>query len=352
MLSVVQSCFSPASAIPAKASRTIVPTVGHHPHGGQKRVASVASVLRKVHARVHGLRPCIGLALCLALGACGTNTTGDFGRKRPSAFAEKFYTPNQHPLNGALGEQSSKFPLTDHEQELRARAYHFLRPADQRGDLAQIPAHLLDKMEAAASAGSDGEVSDASAGDSSQQAWAMDVRRKALGLISGVDASNPTAAYFARAMADPYRSPRSRYLKIINDVRSDRSLLPPLCAVVARVRDADAVRMRALLQVPNLEETAIKGGHARIAENERLIRWLGEEITARPKVYRYALERLVVATPDPEAISAERELRMLEDDAARGCSVAAAPIAQKLPDSALSKPNKLNNTKARKPKGK
>jgi hypothetical protein len=69
-----------------------------------------------------------------------------------------------------------------------------------------------------------------------------------------------------------------------------------------------------------------------VAENDALIAWVQSTLDTRIVEYRFALERLVVATPDRDAVRSERQLTALEIDRAglMRCSgrgaIAVAPL--------------------------
>jgi hypothetical protein len=225
-------------------------------------------------------------ALVACLAGCAS---GDFGRTRST-----FYTDDMHAWIGteataSIGEPSSRFPLTDSERQLRDLAYPFIEPPRERpfwagvfGDYVAIPAPWRQKV-----------------------------------------AFNPTA-YGQRLLAEPRRSATSRYQQLIEDIRDDITRIEQFAPVAARVTDLDAKRYASLGYVSAPAPVEIGDAKARISENKLIVKWVQICLQQRIASYRWALERLVVATPDPLAVQAEQVLAQLVQRA--GIPVAVQPV--------------------------
>jgi len=221
---------------------------------------------------------CAGCAAALA----GCAETGDFGRPKPT-----FWNDTAGPLLGkgmaTLREEPVSWNmLTDDEQELRNRAYQFLMPAARDA--------------------------------STFQTQVADLATKRV-IPASMVSKDPTAYLSAlRSSADV--SPRSRYQRLREDIENDRLLLGPFVAVACRVQEMDVVRLKALdkMQDPGAHQAA--QARARVAENEALTAWVFEETVFRLGSYRYALENLVIESPDRDAIKVERVLTAYESDRA------------------------------------
>lgn len=223
-------------------------------------------------------RTALLLAAALCLGAC--NETGDFGRPKPNAWSA--IAPQIGTYSAKMwGWPSSAFPLTDDEQELRARAYHFLMPAQE-----------------------------VSIFDTQLKHFARD--RLLPPSMSHVEVSE----YFEAISNQPDRSPRARYQRLREDAEADRELMGPFVALACRVREADRIRMKAAehMTMPNADSW--QNAADRVAENEALVQWVYTALDERARQYRYALEHLVVETPDRDAIRVERQLIGFDSDRA------------------------------------
>jgi hypothetical protein len=119
-------------------------------------------------------------------------------------------------------------------------------------------------------------------------------------------------AYF-RTLDESLRlSASSRYLRLAEDIEADLLLIDPYRRCSARVIKADRVRIAMLSRLQDLEEQEAKDADARIAENTSVMQLTVQAWRDRTRSYRYALERLVITTPQHEAVPAERLLRQLE----------------------------------------
>ncbi|GJE33776.1 hypothetical protein LDDCCGHA_3979 [Methylobacterium oxalidis] len=221
------------------------------------------------------LLACLALPASLALlGACAQE--GDFGRPRAGAWNSLV------DATGTLaarerGEPASAYPLTDEERTLRDRAWRFLMPAAGRDAFLDALANLTRARVL-------------------PPAWRpVDV-----------------AAYHDTLIAEPFRSPVSRYRRLSEDATADARLIPPFAAVAARVNDADALRLRSLPFVKVLDDADVRHAAMRVAENRCLIAWVRLEAGARAAGYRYALEHLLIEVPGPEALPVERTLAALD----------------------------------------
>jgi len=77
-----------------------------------------------------------------------------------------------------------------------------------------------------------------------------------------------------------------------------------------RIIETDQRRQATQANITVAEE-APGSAAARIAENALIIAWVQQALTDKSASYRYALERLVIATPAPMASEVERSLALL-----------------------------------------
>jgi hypothetical protein len=232
----------------------------------------------------------VALLLAASLGACAR--VGDFDRPNPSYFHDEML-----PVVGAYaaqrrGEPVSGAPLTDDERTLRDLAYALIAPPITR------------------------------------QKWLVtlaDLQQSRL-----LPNSNPPFAVesYASTLIDvPYRSATARYSRLIDDIRTDSVRVTPFFTVAKRVIDMDTVRERGLAGIGRITAREREIAMARIAENRMLIGWVYRRLGERVQGYRFALERLLVKTPAPAAVDAERALRGYEERLAK-IPVLTAPTLQ------------------------
>ena len=208
--------------------------------------------------------------LTALLAACAQQ--GDFGRPKAGAWNALIETTGTLAAR-ERGEPASAFPLTDDEQTLRARAWRFLMPAAPQAAFIDVLANLT-RARVLPPSWRPGDV----------------------------------AAYHDGLVAEPARSPVSRYRRLSEDAVADARLIPPFVAIAARVIDADALRLRSLPFAKALDDVDVRNAAMRVAENRCLIAWVRLETAERTARYRYALEHLVVAVPGPESVGAERSV--------------------------------------------
>jgi hypothetical protein len=222
-----------------------------------------------------------------ALAACAPST-GDLGRARPSPASEAFWTPLGRQVAALRNEPASTFPWTDDEAELRARTHRFLMPQDDRGQFDRALVHFKQNR-----------LYPYLYGNETEETY--------LDRVTNFQAPHHQG-YGERLLQDTYRSTPGRYYRIMQDMAYDRATWPEVCAVAARVRQADERRLRALPQIRERSPQDVTNVADRVAENEALIQWVDVAMVNRLKAYRYALEHLVIAIPNPAAAEAERTL--------------------------------------------
>lgn len=214
------------------------------------------------------------LLLCTLLAGCAQQ--GDLGRPKASAWNSLVETTGTLAAR-ERSEPASPFPLTDDERTLRDRAWRFLMPAAGSDAFTDILANLTRTRVLPPN-------------------WRPD----------------DVAAYHDTLLGEAFRSPVSRYHRLSEDIGADARLIPPFAATAARVKEADALRLRSLPFVRTLDDLDVRHAAMRVAENRCLIAWVRLETGLRAGRYRYALQHLVVEAPSREAVLVERTLGALE----------------------------------------
>lgn len=211
-------------------------------------------------------------ALSLMAG-CATN--GDFGEVRPSLVRDDVH--DWLSLDAIAGRPTSPsgFELTDDERQLRDLAYPLIEQPYDR-----------------------------------QQAYSVAGEYGVIG--SNHRAEYDRTNYANHLFGARYRSPSARYAQLTDDIRNDSTRLPQFFETAARVLDIDQKRRKSLAYISNLSPGEREQALRRIRENALLVSLVRTKLAQRATGYRFALERLVVMTPSPQAVDAERSLNQLQ----------------------------------------
>lgn len=227
------------------------------------------------HRRARRLRGLIACLPALLVAACVEQ--GDLGRPRPSIWNQAIFPMAGDRAAALRGEPVSGFAFTDEERELRDRAFRFIMPAHERAFFERQLAELARTRIV-------------------PRSWMIE----------------DDAVYRRALRSDAMVSPAHRFRRLSEDVSADRTLLAAITVTARRVLAGDQVRYKTMNLVPDLDPADRADALDRIAENCLLIRWVGEAVDIRRVQYRHALERLVIETPQGQAIEAERALIAFE----------------------------------------
>ncbi len=113
------------------------------------------------------------------------------------------------------------------------------------------------------------------------------------------------------------RSPSSRYSQLIDDVRNDFTRLSQFFETATRVVDIDQKRQKSMSFISSLSKKEHENAVRRMRENAHVIAIVQQSLADRVASYHFALERLVIITPSPQAIEAERSIILLQKQIAR-----------------------------------
>jgi len=217
------------------------------------------------------------LAAVTGLGGCGIQ--GDFGEISPSASRAGMHDWVARVAYVGENGAPSDFPLTEDECALRDLAYPLIEWPYDRQKFYSI-------------AGEYGIIGANHRG--------------------GFDAG----AYTAHLFGDEHRTASSRYAVLTDDIRNDTTRLPQFFETAARVLDVDGKRRKSLFYVSSLSEHERTSALQRIDENAAIVALVRNSLVERVAAYRFALGRLVVTTPNPEAIQVEHALNELRSKVA------------------------------------
>jgi hypothetical protein len=123
--------------------------------------------------------------------------------------------------------------------------------------------------------------------------------------------------YFERLQSTRHRSPSSRYSQLMDDVRNDITRLSQFFETAGRVIDIDQKREKSLAYVSGLGKKERVNALRRIRENAHVVAIVRQSLDDRIASYRFALERLVITVPSPQAVEAERSITLLQTHIAR-----------------------------------
>jgi hypothetical protein len=223
---------------------------------------------------------------------------GDFGRARQSAVSDDMHSWIGREATASIGLRPSEFQLTDGEKAMRDLAYPLIEPPLSRpawksvfGDYTPLPSPW-------------------------RQAPPFD-----------------RTLYGRMLIDEPHRSHTSRYSELMDDVRNDIMRFESFYNSAARVIDLDRKRNASLKLVSGLSPQEREDALARMDENALIIQWVEQCLARRVSSYRWALERLVIHTPDALASGAD----MLIGELASQVTVVAAGAARPVRSGAVLK---------------
>jgi hypothetical protein len=238
------------------------------------------------------LLPILALLVLVILPLVACSTPGDFGRLAQPVVNDDVHAWVGQEAAAHQGAPVSLNNLTDDERTLRDLAFPLIEPPYDRQRWDQFVYEYGLKR------------------PFRHELWAF----------------NP-AVYYANLMGEVHRSTASRYNKLIDDMRNDIVRLEPFFEVARRVSDIDQRREKSIQYVADLSPTERASALARVGENSLTIIWVQHSLTQRCASYRYALNHLTVAEPEPTAADAERILNELQQQIAAHEIVPAADVA-------------------------
>jgi len=211
-------------------------------------------------------------AALVALAGCGTQD--DFQEVSPAASRADMH--DWLSLDAIAGKPTwpSEFPLTEDERALRDLAYPLIEWPYNRHKFYSV-------------AGEYGVIG-------ADHRTDFDV-----------------SAYTTHLFGDERRTASSRYEALTDDIRNDTTRLPQFFETASRVLDVDGKRRKSLFFVSSVSEGERKNALRRIDENASIVVMVRRSLDERIAAYKFALERLVIMTPNPQAVQVEHALNEL-----------------------------------------
>lgn len=209
-----------------------------------------------------------------AIGLAGCGVNGDFGLVNGDLVRDDIHdwVGRKHSVGSEA--PPGNFQLTDDERQLRDLAYPLLEPPYNRQKFHSVVSEYG-------------------------------------GTPQTLQESADRTVYFAHLVNIDDRSPAARYAQLIDDIRNDITRLPGFFEVAGRVLDLDNKRLQSMALVSSLSAAGRSQAKERVRENARVISMVRTSLTRRSVSYRFALERLAVMSPMPQAADADRALSQL-----------------------------------------
>jgi hypothetical protein len=220
-------------------------------------------------------RPPFAVLAVLLLSGC--TSIGDFGRLQDPLRTDDIHAWVGQEAAASAGAPVSLYNLTEEERTLRDLAFPLIEPPYDRVRWDAVVYEYGIKR------------------SFRRELWVQDV-----------------AAYYAHLAGPFHRSSVARYNKLIDDIRDDIVRIEPFVEAARRVVELDKHRENSMQYLSTVSPPEKDQGMARIGENALTIAWVQHSLTERCAGYRFALEHLVVAEPEPAAAEAERVLMQLQ----------------------------------------
>jgi hypothetical protein len=228
------------------------------------------------------------LLALLILPAC--SSTADFGRLNPVLVTDDIHAWVGEEAAASTGAPISGNNLTEDERTLRDLAFPLIEPPYDRLRWDAVVYEYGTKRWF------------------QRKLWAFD----------------PTA-YYRHLQGALLRTTAARYNQLIDDIRNDIVRVEPFFMTARRVADLDRRREASIQRIADLTPPERLSAQARVGENSLTIAWVQRSLTERCAGYRFALEHLAVAEPEPAAADADRVLTQLQQALGANQVVVAAP---------------------------
>lgn len=231
------------------------------------------------------------LAVLALVDLGGCSSTGDYGRLSDALVTDDIHSWVGEEAAARAGQPISADNLTDDERILRDLAFPLIEPPYDRQRWDAVVYEYGTKKS---------------------------FQRKLWGPFD-------QTAYYRHLQGELLRSTAARYNQLIDDIRNDIVRIEPFFMAARRVADLDRRREASLAQIASLTPAEGLNAQARVGENSLTIAWVRNSLDQRCAGYRFALEHLAVAEPEPMAAEADRALTELQQRIDANPVVVAAP---------------------------
>jgi len=216
------------------------------------------------------------VALAAVMAGCVARPVGDFGRARPSFTHDVAMPAVGASLAASRGEPVSNFNQTDEEKLMHNRVWRFL-VADHAKDWFYNSAVELQRTR----------------------------------ITAATDMQFSIDRYYGWLKETHYQSSTVRYSRAGRDIAADLDTIPGTFAAICAVEEIDRQRSQALAALSGIEPSVAANARARQAENDMRINWFVRALTYRFQSYDYALDHLLVETPDVRSLAVDTALARL-----------------------------------------
>ena len=216
------------------------------------------------------------LLVAALLGACAPRPTGDFGRARPSYTHDVALPMVGKVLADARDEPVSSFNVADEEKEMHNRVWRFL-----------VAPHAKD--------------------------WFFDfaTELQRTRITGSLDLNFAIDRYYTWLHDTDYQSSGVRYSTVGRHIAADLDTLPDTFIAICAVIELDRQRAVAASGLSSIGAETRADAAARHAENEIQINWFVRALDYRYDSFNYALNQLLVETPDQRSMAVDEALRRL-----------------------------------------
>jgi hypothetical protein len=244
-------------------------------------------------------RPAVvpALAIITLLVLSGCSSTGDYGRLSDALVTDDIHAWVGEEAAVRAGQPISADNLTDDERTLRDLAFPLIEPPYDRQRWDAVVYEYGTKQL---------------------------FQRKLWGPFD-------QTAYYRHLQGELLRSTAARYNQLIDDIRNDIVRIEPFFTAARRVADLDRRREASMAQIGSLTPAERINAQARVGENSLTIAWVRNSLDQRCAGYRFALEHLAVAEPEPIAAEADRTLTELQQRIEANPVLLAAPRVAAVP---------------------
>ncbi len=140
------------------------------------------------------------------------------------------------------------------------------------------------------------------------ESWLYNIRRS-VRVLAG--AAPNQSDYFLWLRSRPYASSTGRYRALLNDVQLDVMTLPAVFRAICEVQKTDARRMTAAQNISGTSEQVLQAINLRNQENRQSVNDFVLRVQFRYDSYSYALESLLLETPNELAREVDSQLNFL-----------------------------------------
>ncbi len=141
-----------------------------------------------------------------------------------------------------------------------------------------------------------------------KQSWLSPVRQGARALAGEVpDRSD----YFLWLRSRPFASSTGRYRALLNEVQLDVMTLPAVFDAICAVQNTDRRRLLAMQNIADVSPVTRQAISERAGQNRKTITGFVSRVEFRYYSYSYALENLLLETPDEIARQVDDQLGLL-----------------------------------------